>query len=141
MTALFYIFVVKMTAVSLQLICVNWSWATCCDSAYSDVFKQIGKRFGPIDLSAIPIGAYNPRATMKYSHVNPEEAIKIHRDLQSHLSFGIHWATFKLTNEHYLEPKEKILQLMEEQPELKPFLVPNIGETIEGSSDENILPE
>ena len=31
------------------------------DTAYSDVFKQIGKRFGPIDLSAIPIGAYNPR--------------------------------------------------------------------------------
>ena len=31
------------------------------DTAYSDVFKQIGKKFGPIDLSAIPIGAYNPR--------------------------------------------------------------------------------
>ena len=26
------------------------------DTAYSDVFKQIGKRYGPFDLSAIPIG-------------------------------------------------------------------------------------
>ena len=26
------------------------------DTAYSDVFKQIGKRYGPFDISAIPIG-------------------------------------------------------------------------------------
>ena len=26
------------------------------DTAYSDVFQQIGKRYGPFDLSAIPIG-------------------------------------------------------------------------------------
>jgi len=67
------------------------------DTAYSDVFKQIGKKFGPIDLSAIPIGAYNPRPTMKSMHVDPEEAIKIHYDLKSKMSFGIHWAAFKLT--------------------------------------------
>ena len=26
------------------------------DTAYSDVFKQIGKRYGPFDIAAIPIG-------------------------------------------------------------------------------------
>ena len=26
------------------------------DTGYSDVFKQIGRRYGPFDLSAIPIG-------------------------------------------------------------------------------------
>ena len=26
------------------------------DTGYSDVFKQIGKKYGPIDLAAIPIG-------------------------------------------------------------------------------------
>ena len=31
------------------------------DTAYADVFKQIGDKYGPIDISAIPIGAYNPR--------------------------------------------------------------------------------
>ena len=30
-------------------------------------------------------------------HVDPEEAIKIHYDLKSKMSFGIHWAAFKLT--------------------------------------------
>jgi N-acyl-phosphatidylethanolamine-hydrolysing phospholipase D len=28
---------------------------------YAKVFKQIGQRCGPFDLSAIPIGAYKPR--------------------------------------------------------------------------------
>ena len=76
------------------------------DTAYSDVFKQIGQKFGPIDISAIPIGAYNPRPTMKFVHVDPDEAVKIHYDLKSKMSFGIHWATFKLTLEHYMEPKQ-----------------------------------
>lgn len=32
------------------------------DTAYNDeVFKLIGKKYGPFDLAAIPIGAYEPR--------------------------------------------------------------------------------
>ena len=78
------------------------------------------------------IGAYNPRETMKFVHVNPEEALKIHKDLNSKMSFGIHWATFKLTLENYMEPKNKILELTTDQKDnLAPFLVPNIGETVE----------
>ena len=69
---------------------------------------------------------------MKFVHVNPEEALKIHKDLNSKMSFGIHWATFKLTLENYMEPKNKILELMKDQKDnLAPFLVPNIGETVE----------
>jgi N-acyl-phosphatidylethanolamine-hydrolysing phospholipase D len=104
------------------------------DTAYSDVFKQIGKRYGPFDMSAIPIGAYNPRETMKFVHVNPEEAVKIHQDIQSKLSFGIHWGTFKLTLEHFMEPKKIINQLTTADVNLAPFKTPNIGETIEANS-------
>lgn len=31
------------------------------DTGYYSIFKQIGKRYGPFDLAAIPIGAYQPR--------------------------------------------------------------------------------
>ena len=77
-------------------------------------------------------GAYSPRKTMRFDHVNPDEAIRIHQDLKSKVSFGIHWGTFKLTLESYMEPKMKILELVEEaQPNITKFLVPGIGETVE----------
>ena len=37
------------------------------DTAYSDVFKQIGKRYGPIDLSAIPIGECSGISELRFS--------------------------------------------------------------------------
>ena len=41
---------------------------------------------------------------MKYQHVHPGEALEIHKDIDSRKSLGIHWGTFKLTTENYLEP-------------------------------------
>ncbi len=67
---------------------------------------------------------------MKFVHVDPQEAVKIHLDLKSRKSFGIHWGTFKLTLEHYLEPRETILQIVKDNPGMAPILVPNIGETV-----------
>jgi N-acyl-phosphatidylethanolamine-hydrolysing phospholipase D len=74
------------------------------DTAYCDVFKKIGKRYGPFDLSFIPIGAYEPRYFMKHHHCNPEEALQIHRDLNSNKSLAIHWGTFPLADEDIVEP-------------------------------------
>ncbi|XP_029471325.1 N-acyl-phosphatidylethanolamine-hydrolyzing phospholipase D isoform X2 [Rhinatrema bivittatum] len=83
------------------------------DTGYCAAFEQIGKRFGPFDLAAIPIGAYEPRWFMKYQHVDPEEAVRIHIDVQSKSSVGIHWGTFALTNEYYLDPPVKLSEALE----------------------------
>ncbi|GIY59077.1 n-acyl-phosphatidylethanolamine-hydrolyzing phospholipase D [Caerostris extrusa] len=56
------------------------------DTGYCEVFKQIGRVHGPFDLSAIPIGAYEPRWFMKYQHVNPEEAVQIHLDVRANVA-------------------------------------------------------
>ena len=45
---------------------------------------------------------------MAESHVNPEDAVQIMLDLGAENSFGMHWATFKLTDEDTLEPKERL---------------------------------
>ena len=107
------------------------------DTAYSDVFKQIGRRLGPFQLSAIPIGAYNPRDIMKYVHVNTDEAVKIHEDIHSEKSLGIHWGTFKLTYEFYLEPRTLIENRVTEKGKLGDnvtdalqFYTVQIGETL-----------
>jgi L-ascorbate metabolism protein UlaG (beta-lactamase superfamily) len=36
---------------------------------------------------------------MKSAHVNPEEAVKIRRDVRSRRTVAIHWGTFPLTDE------------------------------------------
>ena len=64
------------------------------DTGYSKDFEEIGKRYGPMDLSLIPIGAYAPRWFMQDMHVNPEEAVKIHLDVKSRQSIWMHWGTF-----------------------------------------------
>ncbi|EGD79479.1 hypothetical protein PTSG_12980 [Salpingoeca rosetta] len=78
------------------------------DTGYCRAFKEIGHHYGPFDVAAIPIGAYAPRWFMKPHHINPEEAVQLHKDLRAVKSFGIHWGTFKLTIENYLEPREEL---------------------------------
>ena len=36
---------------------------------------------------------------MEFQHVDPLEAVKIHEDIQSNFSLGIHWGTFNLSYE------------------------------------------
>jgi N-acyl-phosphatidylethanolamine-hydrolysing phospholipase D len=75
------------------------------DTGYSRDFQDIAQRFGPIDLAAIPIGAYAPRWFMQAHHVNPAEAVQIHLDLKARYSLAIHWGTFDdLTDESLYDP-------------------------------------
>ena len=67
-------------------------------------FVAIGERFGGIDLALLPIGAYEPRWFMSDQHVNPDEAVRIHRDIKARRSVGIHWGTFLLTDEPLDQP-------------------------------------
>ncbi|CAF0815862.1 unnamed protein product, partial [Brachionus calyciflorus] len=83
------------------------------DSGYCPAFKEIGQKYGPLDYSFIPIGAYEPRWFMGPQHVDPEEAVKIHMDVKSNKSFAIHWGTFALASEYYMEPKEKLDEMLD----------------------------
>ncbi|XP_055045791.2 N-acyl-phosphatidylethanolamine-hydrolyzing phospholipase D isoform X2 [Misgurnus anguillicaudatus] len=82
------------------------------DTGYCSSFQEIGKHFGPFDLAAIPIGAYLPRGIMKSQHVDPEEAVKIHIDIKARNSLAIHWGTFALAYEYYLEPRSRLHEAM-----------------------------
>jgi hypothetical protein len=63
--------------------------------------------YAPFTLAAIPIGSFEPTHLMKHLHMGPEDAIKAHIDLGCpRLSVGIHWATFMMSDEYYLAPKE-----------------------------------
>lgn len=75
------------------------------DTGYNNVqFKQIGQYLGKVDMAVIPIGAYEPRWFMQQYHVNPQEALLIHQDVNSEYSIGMHWGTFPMTAEKPLAP-------------------------------------
>jgi N-acyl-phosphatidylethanolamine-hydrolysing phospholipase D len=82
------------------------------DTGYSADFKDIGEKFAPVDLALIPIGAYEPRDFMAPVHVNPEEAVHIHRDIGSRQSVAMHWGTFRLTLEPLDEPPQKLREAL-----------------------------
>ncbi|KNC95864.1 uncharacterized protein SPPG_08728 [Spizellomyces punctatus DAOM BR117] len=80
------------------------SFFHCGDTGYCTAFKEIGKKYGPITLAALPIGAYEPRWFLRHQHVDPDEACQIHTDLNASYSIGVHWGTFMMSDEHYLDP-------------------------------------
>jgi L-ascorbate metabolism protein UlaG (beta-lactamase superfamily) len=101
------------------------------DTGYSPHFKEIGEKLGPFDLAAIPIGAYEPRWFMARHHVNPAEAVQIHKDIGSKKSVAIHWGTFILTDEPLDEPPQKLaVALQKNQIPAEDFLVLQHGQTI-----------
>ncbi len=74
------------------------------DTAYASFFYDVRRRLGPIHLALLPIGAYEPRWFMQSVHMNPEEAVQAHLDLQASESLGMHFGTFQLTSEGIDEP-------------------------------------
>lgn len=69
------------------------------DTGYGPHFKEIAARCGPMQVSLLPIGAYEPRWFMGPVHMNPEDAVLAHLDVQSKYSLGIHFGAFQLTDE------------------------------------------
>jgi N-acyl-phosphatidylethanolamine-hydrolysing phospholipase D len=78
------------------------------DTAYAQVFKEIGARLGPLDLAAIHIGAYLPPVIMKASHTTPEESLDIFADVGARVMVPIHWGTFDLADEPLEEPPQRL---------------------------------
>ena len=77
------------------------------DTGYFDGFRTIGERFGPIDLAALPIGAYAPAAIMRFVHLDPEEAVRAAVDVGARRVVAMHWGTFDLTDEPLDEPPRR----------------------------------
>lgn len=78
------------------------------DTAYGPHFAEAREVYGPFDLALIPIGAYIPRFFMSQVHMDPQEAVQTHIDLEARESYAIHWGTFQLTHEAMFQPAEEL---------------------------------
>ena len=101
------------------------------DTGYHpEYFKVIGAAFRNIDIGLIPIGAYYPREVFGNYHIDPREALELHKEVGAKQSVGMHWGVFQLTQEPLAEPpallaKERDARNMRPQE----FSTMKIGET------------
>ena len=84
------------------------------DTGYdAAIFAEIGRRFAPIDLAALPIGAYEPRWFMEPQHVDPWQAVQILRDVGARRGLPVHWGTFQLADEPLHRPPDDLARAMQ----------------------------
>ncbi len=74
------------------------------DTGYGDFVKDISKKFQPMNLALLPIGAYLPMWFMSPIHTSPKEAVMMHQDLKALQSIGIHFGTFPLADDGMEQP-------------------------------------
>jgi L-ascorbate metabolism protein UlaG (beta-lactamase superfamily) len=75
------------------------------DTAYTDLFRKV-RSSKPVDLAIMPIGAYDPWI---HAHCTPEQALTMANHAGAEFVLPVHHQTFKLSNEPYGEPMERLL--------------------------------
>lgn len=78
------------------------------DSGYFGGYEEIGQKLGPFDLSLMPIGAYD--TAWANIHLNPQEAVQAHQEVQGGILLPTHWGTFDLALHSWYEPMELLIQ-------------------------------
>ncbi|GAA2867186.1 MBL fold metallo-hydrolase [Pseudonocardia halophobica] len=76
------------------------------DTGYTAAFARAGERWGPFDVTLLPIGAYAD--LWPDIHMNPEESVAAHRDLRGGVLLPVHWATFNLGLHPWSEPVTRL---------------------------------
>lgn len=78
------------------------------DTGMMDDFTTIGQKYGPFDISLIPIGAYD--LLWKEIHLNPEEAVEAHKMIRGGIMIPVHWGTFNLSLHDWYEPPDRLVK-------------------------------
>jgi L-ascorbate metabolism protein UlaG (beta-lactamase superfamily) len=93
------------------------------DTAFTTAFTQV-TRSDPVDLAALPIGAYDPWIA---NHASPEQAWRMAQDLGARYVLPIHHSTFRLSREPMHEPVERLLAAA--GPDANRIALTEVGQT------------
>lgn len=77
------------------------------DSGYGPHFKEIGRRWGPIDLAILECGQYGE--SWPDIHMVPEETAAAAVKLGAKLLLPVHWAKFSLAMHPWDEPIKRVV--------------------------------
>lgn len=84
------------------------------DTGYGEFVENLKEKYiDTIDVGLLPIGAYRPSWFMAPVHTNPEEALRIQKDLGIKIAIGIHHGTFALADDDQDEPTNDLRKAQE----------------------------
>jgi L-ascorbate metabolism protein UlaG (beta-lactamase superfamily) len=102
------------------------------DTGYFDGFAEIGRRFGPFDLTLMEAGAYNEQ--WPYVHLHPQQTVQAHQDLRGRWLLPIHNGTFDLAMHIWEDPFDQVLQFAAERA--VQVATPMMGERVDMSAPQ-----
>jgi L-ascorbate metabolism protein UlaG (beta-lactamase superfamily) len=83
------------------------------------------RHLGPFEASFMPVGAYDPWI---HNHCTPEQAVAMTRAAGARLFVPIHHQTYKLSNEPFWEPIERVDGALANEPDR--LALRDIGQTV-----------
>jgi len=83
------------------------------DGGYSEIFKEVGERYGPFDLTLMENGSYDQ--SWEKEHLMPEQTVQAHIDLKGNVLMPIHNSTFDLAFHTWNEPLDSVSLLSKEK--------------------------
>jgi N-acyl-phosphatidylethanolamine-hydrolysing phospholipase D len=92
----------------------------------------------------MPIGSYCPRWHLRQQHCDPQDVIQMHLELGAKKTVGVHYATWILSDEHYLAPQTELANAARETRLCRRVMAGQMGRTtvipwekVESSEDES----
>jgi L-ascorbate metabolism protein UlaG (beta-lactamase superfamily) len=107
---------------------------TSGDGGYDPHFKEIGKKYGPFNITLIEGGQYDRR--WSGIHMIPEQSVQANLDVNGKTMMLMHWGAFTLANHGWKEPIERGIK--EAKKRKVNIITPEIGETVLFDSDLRI---
>jgi L-ascorbate metabolism protein UlaG (beta-lactamase superfamily) len=103
------------------------------DTGLTDELAEIGKKYGPFNLTMLEIGASNE--AWADIHLGPVNAMRAFEMLGGGTLLPSHWGTFDLALHPWKEPVETLLSL--ERPPSSRIITPPVGRPVEPSLDDS----
>lgn len=104
------------------------------DSGYDTHFKEIGNKFGPIDLAILENGQYN--VAWQAIHTLPHETVQAAKDLKAKRFFPVHSSKFMLAMHQWDDPLNDVSKI---NNGTIPMVTPMIGEIVNLNDEHQIF--
>ena len=97
------------------------------DTGPTKSFEEISRRYGPFDLTILPIGGYGDQ--WPDIHLTPEQAVTAHIALRGERLLPVHWGAFDVALHPWNEPIERLVSSA--RANHVEFITPQIGDVVD----------